>query len=110
MDRLFSVVAVNTVISAIIYFGIASLEKFVLPQYISSLSFGNWASQASWSSWTPSVVIPVLVTAWRISPKLAVASLGGIVSMWGGFMITDFQQPPFMSMIKSALQGLQQVS
>ncbi|MFM8343196.1 MAG: hypothetical protein ACKOB5_01575, partial [Betaproteobacteria bacterium] len=58
-------------------------------------------------SWSPSVVIPVAVTAWRISPKLAVASLGGIVSMWGGFMITDFQQPPFMGMIQSALQGLQ---
>ncbi len=110
MDRLFSVVAVNTVISAFLYFGLASLEKFVLPKYISGLDFGTWASQASWGSWTPSVAIPVAVTAWRISPKLAIASLVGIVGMWGGFMITDFQQPPFMSMIKSALQSLQQVS
>ena len=106
MDRLISTVIVNTVISAFLYFGLASIEKFVLPQYISGLDFGSWASQASWGSWTPSVAIPVGVTAWRISPKLAMASLGGIVSMWGGFMITDFQQPPFMSLLKTALQGV----
>lgn len=104
MERLFSVVAVNTVISAILYFGLASIEKFVLPQYISGLNFGNWSSQASWGSWSPSVAIPVAVTAWRMSPKLAGASLAGIVSMWGGFMITDFQQPPFMSILQSLLQ------
>jgi hypothetical protein len=106
MQQAFAVMIINTAISALLYFGLAGAEKFLLPQLISSLPVGSWSAPASWSSWTPSVAIPVGVTAWRMSPKLGGLALGGIVSMWGGFMITDLQQPPFINELLSAFEML----
>ena len=106
MQYAFAVVMINVGISAAMYFGLAGVEKFLLPQVIHSLPFGSWASTASWSSWSPSVAAPVGYTAYKISPKLGGASLAGIVGMWGGFMITDFQQPPFMPILQQLVHAI----
>lgn len=103
MQRLISVIMMNVMSSAGLYFGFAGVEKFLLPKVLSGFPVGSWSAPASWSTWTPSVMIPVAVTAYRMSPKLAGLGLIGIVGMWGGFMITDFQQPPFIGMLRGIL-------
>lgn len=100
MGRLINIMLMNVVASGGLYFGFAGIEKHILPQLFSFFPAGSWSAPASWGTWTPSVLIPFAVTAYSLNPKMAIAGLVGIVGMWGGFMVTDFQQPPFIDILR----------